>query len=372
MSPEKQRGGSLHELVATHRQTLVERWAKRVGQELQGPPARAELIDSPRQFLSELVATLRVAHGLKATRPPLEETSTASDHGAHRFVQGFNVAQVIREYAVLGDCIADLADEYGIDVTAQEQRALASALYGAAAKAVGEYVHQKEEEITAQNAKHLGFLAHELRNPLTSAQLAVDLMRLRQDRVPQALSVLQATLGTLRGLVDDALLSARLQGLGAGYALRLEHVPLADIIGEVHREVVADAENRGVVLRFVTESPVTNVDRRLVRSALSNVIRNAIKFTPRGGEVSLSTQSLGTTARIVVDDACGGTMNVGANTSMFDVFVQGGRDRTGFGLGLAIAREAMRAHGGDIDCENCVGTGCRFTLTLPGAIVDSR
>ncbi len=108
-----------------------------------------------------------------------------------------------------------------------------------------------------------------------------------------------------------------------------------------------------------------DVDVRLVHSALSNLVRNAVKFTHEGGEVQVRATNDDGRTIVEVEDCCGG-LPAGAVERAFDPFVSLGPDRTGFGLGLSIAKQAAAAHGGAIRIQNLPGKGCFFVLELPG------
>jgi signal transduction histidine kinase len=128
---------------------------------------------------------------------------------------------------------------------------------------------------------------------------------------------------------------------------------------------VAGAEERRVSLAFHVENDVTIlVDARLVRSALSNLVRNAVKFSHEGGSVEVRARGGEEHVVIEVEDSCGGLPS-GAVERLFAPFAQLGTDRSGFGLGLAIAKQAADAHGGVIRAQDLPGVGCIFALELP-------
>jgi signal transduction histidine kinase len=107
-------------------------------------------------------------------------------------------------------------------------------------------------------------------------------------------------------------------------------------------------------------------DARLLASAVGNLFQNALKFTPAGGRVALRARAEGERVFIDVEDGCGG-LPAGKEDELFEPFVQRGADRTGLGLGLSIARDAVRANRGEIRVGNRPGEGCVFTVVLPAA-----
>jgi len=105
-------------------------------------------------------------------------------------------------------------------------------------------------------------------------------------------------------------------------------------------------------------------DSRLLWSALSNLLRNAIKFSPEGATVTVRTRKLSGRLRVEVEDECGG-LPPGKADELLRPFVQGRHEQGGFGLGLAIARQAAEAHGGTVVIQDLPGKGCVVALELP-------
>jgi signal transduction histidine kinase len=141
---------------------------------------------------------------------------------------------------------------------------------------------------------------------------------------------------------------------------------LRALLEETEAAVAANAEEKQIHVEVALEGdPELLVDVRLVRSALSNLVRNAIKFTHASGTVTLRGKMAGTRATIEIEDGCGGLPEEDLE-KVFSPFVQldpakGG----GFGLGLAIARQAVDAHGGALRVQNLPRHGCIFVLELP-------
>lgn len=119
-------------------------------------------------------------------------------------------------------------------------------------------------------------------------------------------------------------------------------------------------------MRFSADEEVPQIrgDPRFLRSALTNLIRNAVKYTRRDSAVAVRVRQAHGHVRVEVQDQCGG-LPEGAIEKMFDPFVQLGKDRSGYGLGLAIGRQAAQSHGGTLTVHNLPGSGCVFVLELP-------
>lgn len=297
---------------------------------------RLELVDYLPRFLDEIAGSLR-----RNSLP--DRSETAADHGMQRLALGFNLDSVVREYGALRDAVVE-------------------AITGIA-DAVSEYGRERDAELQRQANEHFAFVAHELRNPLGTATTAVAILRrktgIADDRAGQAL---QRALSRMNELIESTLQVAQ---IGAGVTLRRERVSLSKLLEDAEMGAVAQAEEKEVRLDVEVERDAeVSVDPRLVSSALTNLVRNAVKFTPPGSSVRVRAKTRGSRTTIEVEDCCGG-LPPGAVEKAFTPFAQVGADRSGFGLGLAIAKQAADAHGGAIRVQNLPGKGCIFVLELP-------
>jgi signal transduction histidine kinase len=248
-------------------------------------------------------------------------------------------------------------------ITTSEFRTLNQCLDAATAGAVTEYSRQRDRTTSAQSTKQLGFLAHELRNLLSSAILAFEILEKGQVAIGGSTgAVLGRSLMGLRNLVDRALSEVRLR---AGIDRR-ESVRVAEILEEVQASATIEAKARGLSL-VVTPGAYdlfVEADRHLITSAVSNLVQNGIKFTPRDGTVKMTVRIVGDRVLIEVADACGG-LPPGKAESLFRPYVQEHSQSGGLGLGLAIARQSVEANGGILRVQDFPGTGCVFTVDLP-------
>jgi signal transduction histidine kinase len=170
------------------------------------------------------------------------------------------------------------------------------------------------------------------------------------------------SLSRLRTLVDRSLAEVR---LGAGIA-NIEQVSLFEFIAELTVNARISAEERGQCLTVgsVASDVVVDVDRQLLASAVSNLLQNAFKFTPPGGDVALLTHATQHRVSIEICDGCGGLPS-GSAESLFHPFMQRSADHSGLGLGLSIALKAVQINSGDITVRDIPGKGCVFTIDLP-------
>jgi two-component system, OmpR family, sensor histidine kinase MprB len=202
--------------------------------------------------------------------------------------------------------------------------------------------------------------SHELRTPLTSVRTNIDLLRegkLPEDEAQHALEESSVELDALTRLVSDLVELAR----GEERKLRLEEVQLDDLVGAT----VERAQARAPQVTFVTALSPTQVtaDPVLLERAVSNLLDNAVKYSPDGAPIEVSVRG----GEVIVADHGPGIAEEDL-PRVFDRFYRAAtaRSKPGAGLGLAIVREAAEAHGGRATAES-TPAGARFRLVLPTA-----
>ena len=353
----------LAELIEASKERIVASFIDRARATVASGSMPPNLLrDSLDDFLLDLVARLR-EESAGAEEAPVHRSVAASEHGRQRFTLGYDLGGLIREYAILRDVIYEVIEQDRNALSIHDFRSLSKVLVGAIGDAATEYGIAKEAEVTRQIGQHIGFLAHELRNPLGSARLGLELLLRRGECVTNRSSALvMRSLNRVATLIDHALIEQRLR---TGPSLTLTAIQLPEFVQEILEEHESDAEDRKVRLAvYASGDPSVVADPRVLRSALTNLIGNAIKFTKPGGAVTVTTKTGEGRAVIEVKDACGG-LPEGQVQKLFDPFVQAGKDRSGFGLGLAIAKQAVEAHKGSLRVHNLPGEGCVFLLDLP-------
>jgi hypothetical protein len=167
----------------------------------------------------------------------------------------------------------------------------------------------------------------------------------------------------LRILIDRSLTEVR---MSAGMPVQVRLFSLADFVAEVRLSASLEAKVRECVLHVSIVDPTLAIDgdRDLLLSAVGNLLQNAFKFTHHGTEVRLHTRATDERLFIDVEDHCGG-LPPGDADKMFYPFMQADADRTGLGLGLAIAQSSVEANKGVLSVRDIPGTGCIFTIDLP-------
>ena len=214
-------------------------------------------------------------------------------------------------------------------------------------------------------------VSHELRTPLTSikgfAETLLAGAMADADTCRRFLTIIDGEATRLMKLVGDLMDLARLESRAVSMepaALRLDA-----LISEALSQMRPQAERHHVALRVGGAAPVTALaDRDRILQVLTNLVDNAIKFTPEGGVVEISLAASAAEAVVAISDT-GRGIPADDLPRVFDRFYRVERSRSreagGTGLGLAIARHIVEAHGGRISAASQVNAGSTFTFTLP-------
>ncbi len=208
-------------------------------------------------------------------------------------------------------------------------------------------------------------ISHELRSPLARLGVAVELARSGDD-LNAALNRIQKESDRLNSLVGQLLQVTRAEGDPS--SLRHNPVRLDELVQQLVDESTIEARARGCELKFEKREPVTVAgDPEMLRRAVENVIRNAIRYAPRASAVEVSLARNNGTAVVDVRDH-GPGVPAEALPRLFDAFyrVESDRDRSsgGIGLGLSIARRAIELHKGTIRARNAA-PGLEVEMELP-------
>jgi signal transduction histidine kinase len=276
------------------------------------------------------------------------------------------IGRIAREFRRAAEPVADLieasgrveAGELGVQVPERgrrEVRALTRAFNAMSAR-----LSATERE----RRRLLAEVSHELRTPLTVIQGNVEAML---DGVYPAdhehLERIRAETRQLERLIDD-LRTLSLAETGQ-LPLQREPTDVDALAREVAEAFEADAQAAGVsvVIDVPVDLPELEVDGRRIRQVLTNLVANALRHTPRGGTVTVSASATGNGIRIVVADT-GVGMSKDALEHAFERFWRSG-EWAGAGLGLAIVRDLVTAHGGTVSIDSQPGEGTRVTVELP-------
>lgn len=241
--------------------------------------------------------------------------------------------------------------------------------FGAVARSFNKMASQLEDNISAHQ-RLLGDVSHELRSPLARLQLAIGLVEQNIGNATEQqrhLTRCENEVDRLDTMIGDVLTLSRLEHTSA--AANFENIPLISLIESVVDDCQYIATPKNVKITLVNKQVCTLFgDKKLLASAIGNVINNAVKYAPEHSTVEVA---LTLTAELITLTITDQGVGVPEHTleKLFTPFfrVADARDRNsgGTGLGLAIAQQAIQQHQGRISATNVLPTGLKVTITIP-------
>ena len=234
---------------------------------------------------------------------------------------------------------------------------------------------EQAEDASRAKGDFLAVMSHELRTPLNAIGGYAELMELGlrgpiTDAQRSDLARIQQSQKHLLGLINQVLNYTRVETGNVSYDM--VDVPVASALIAAEALVVPQVRAKGLkyTLGACGSAHAVRADREKLQQILLNLLTNAIKFTPAGGEITVGCEEEGSTLRIHVSDT-GVGIPPDKLATIFDPFVQVDsrliRAQEGVGLGLAISRDLARGMGGELAVESTEGAGSTFTLTLARA-----
>jgi signal transduction histidine kinase len=220
----------------------------------------------------------------------------------------------------------------------------------------------------------IGIVSHDLRNPVNAVKMLTGVMLDRQSKeaIPAEMvdyaSVIRQAAEQMDGLISDLLDVTRVEAGRLAVAMHRENTE--ELLSDALRTLAPVTEQKSIRLRLTApdDLPEVNADRERIGQAISNLVGNAVKFSPAGGEIVVRVAVLEKELIFSVSDK-GQGMTPEQLSHAFDRFWQSSRtDRQGAGLGLAITKGIIEAHGGRIWAESSPGSGSTFYFTLPIAL----
>ena len=234
-----------------------------------------------------------------------------------------------------------------------------------------QYTDQMRDEARKKD-EFLAMLAHELRNPLAPIAAAADLLGLdRPDetRIKQTSGIIRRQVKHMTGLVDDLLDVSRVTR--GSVTLDKTKLDAKRILSDAVEQVrpLVEARCHRLAVHTPPESAYVSGDEKRLVQVVTNLLTNATKFTPEGGDIVLSMEVDGSHIKIAVSDN-GVGMTPEFQARAFELFAQAAqtsdRSQGGLGIGLALVKSLMELHGGSVTVQSDgVGKGSRFVVCLP-------
>jgi PAS domain S-box-containing protein len=228
---------------------------------------------------------------------------------------------------------------------------------------------EREKELNELKSRFVSMVSHEFRTPLAIIQSSADIMaryseRMSQDQKTEHLTKIKLQVQRLTGLLDEVLTLSKAQSVG------LEFNPIPIELSAMCQNIVEDMQltMSDHVIEFVNLNtcPEILADPKLISQAVTNLLSNAIIYSPTGRRVWLTVSCARHKVIIQTKDE-GIGIPPEDQKHLFEIFHRASNVGSipGTGLGLAIVKQAVEAHGGTIDVESKVGVGTTFTITFP-------
>jgi signal transduction histidine kinase len=265
----------------------------------------------------------------------------------------------------------DAFSEDEIELVALLGRLVATAVQNIRAYEAERRRVQELARLSQLRADFVSLVSHELRSPMAAvigaARTLQDRWRmLTADQRESFLALIGDETTRLADLVGDVLDTSRIEA--GTFSYRFDEVDLGRLVDEAVETATLAHQDVRVIASVRGKLPATRGDRARLRQVLGNLIENAVKYSPEGGEVRVSAVAANGAVRITVRDEGPGIPR-DQQVRIFEKFGRvdlPGASKPGTGLGLFIARSIAEAHGGSLEVSSEVEAGSTFTLTLPG------
>jgi signal transduction histidine kinase/DNA-binding response OmpR family regulator len=233
-------------------------------------------------------------------------------------------------------------------------------------------LYRRAQDVIRARDEVLRIVSHDLRNPLSTISMSAEILmdehiNFSEEQKLRQLRIVLRSAERMNRLIGDLLDVSRIEA--GQLSLDASHHAPERLVGEAIdlHQAQAIAKTLTISGQVEAELPPVLADRDRVLQVLSNLIGNAIKFTPEGGSIIVSAESSGDAIQFAVRDT-GPGIPPDQLSNLFRPFWQGRRGgRDGAGLGLAVSKGIVEAHGGTISAESEVGVGTKVSFTLPPA-----
>jgi two-component system sensor histidine kinase KdpD len=257
-----------------------------------------------------------------------------------------------------------------------ERRGLAEAFASQAALAIeraqlAEEARVAWERVEAEFLRNtlLSGVSHELRTPLAAITGAVSTLietpeQLSTSTRAEMLDTILSESDRMERLISNLLDMTRMES--GGLVLRKEWQPLAEVVGSALHHLKRRLLGREVLTNVAADLPLVQIDAIAIEQVLTNLIDNAAEYTPANTPIQINAHAEANEMIVEIADQ-GGGLPSGTESRVFEKFfrIRSGESRRGIGLGLAIARGIVEAHGGKISASNRAGGGAVFRFTIP-------
>jgi signal transduction histidine kinase len=293
-------------------------------------------------------------------------------HGLDRLDLGFDVEEVVGEYHALRAVILHLVEAHRLQVKGLMNHTINRVIDRSIGLAVKTYATQKALEVQQRREEHLSFVVHDLRSPLSTISMVAQLL---ESRLPSAAgdastSKLLATLGRnvtrLNGLIVKVIQEENNLTADPNERAKRRDVELKPLVDELMRDLDPMAVSSDAKLfNQVPDDLIAFADPNLLTLVFQNLISNAISYTHHGNIIVSARQDpeANSVECWVSDNGAG--ISQDRTEKVFEKLETDPERDAGMGLGLAIVRQFVEAHGGNVSVDSVIGVGSTFRFNLP-------
>lgn len=294
----------------------------------------------------------------------------ASGHGKELQKLNYSVSHVVHAYGAMCQSVTELAQRRNANISTKEFNELNMCLDYAIASAVSSFQFITVKINEDRELQHLGFLVHELRNSLSSATIAHEMIK--QGLVGtggNTSRVLEENLSRMRNLIDRSLSEVRMRTDPQVVSSKFNLYELID-------QIVLTAQNEARIKKQILNIDINQdifleTDRYILLSAIANLVQNAIKYSKFGGHITLRAGLSADEVVIEIEDECSGLDPVLAE-NIFKPFYSKNTTSSSLGLGLTITQRAVNLLNGHISVVNNSGNGCAFIIHIPQKYIQQK
>ncbi|MEQ1722579.1 MAG: HAMP domain-containing sensor histidine kinase [Pseudobdellovibrio sp.] len=327
-------------------------------------PSSEELKKGLPIFLENLITYLKSPRPHAACEKQI--VAGAAHHGKELMRLNYTLSHVVHAYGAMCQAVTELAHLKNAVIQTQDFNDFNMCLDIAIAAAVSEFQFNCALATEEREVQNLGALVHELRNALSSATIAHEMIK--QGIVANSGStsrVLGDNLTRMRHLIDRSLSDVRMR---ADPEMYIEKFYLNDLVDQILLTATSEAATKKQILRNEIKSSIElETDRHLLLSAIANLVQNALKYSKEGATITLRSALIQESVIIEIEDECGG-LQPAIQKTMFKPFLSGGFDQSGMGLGLMIVQKAITLLQGKISVRNIESHGCAILIEIPKKI----
>jgi signal transduction histidine kinase len=356
-------------VLRTHKDVILEIWLNKVQKEVEAASKNNKLAlrDHLPHLLDDILNIMQRYKDFDVLRQETtyrEIFENSIEHGRHRATSsGYTVEQILREYILFHHAITDLLieeeaynDEVGVVLKFSIENAM---LYSGGAFS---------ESLQEMRQKLLAIVAHDIRNPISAAYLAVDFLKYDEGKErfeklrKLAHSSLKRSMELVEGLLDSITVEA-----GEGITLDFTEANLAENIRSIHAEA-AEIYSNDIVLECDKQEINGIFDPTMIRRVLENFISNAVKYGNRDTPVTVTVMDSEEHLEIGIHNY-GEEIPQEKQEEIFQFLktAQGSTGNSGLksrGMGLSLVKAVARAHGGDVKLESSREKGTTFSITV--------